>query len=114
LRSAAAQESGGLSGKPLFGPSTALLADMYRLTGGRTPLIGIGGVASAEEAYVKIRAGASLVQLYTALIFAGPALVGQIKTGLAELLRRDGFASVADAVGTDTTVGTQVSLKTPA
>jgi len=74
---------------------------MYCLTEGRLPLIGVGGVASAADAYAKIRAGASLVQLYTALVFAGPALLGHIKTGLAELLRRDGFASVADAIGAD-------------
>ena len=73
---------------------------MYRLTQGRLPLIGVGGIASAEDAYAKIRAGASLVQLYTALVFAGPALVGQIKSGLASLLARDGFASIAEAVGT--------------
>jgi dihydroorotate dehydrogenase len=74
---------------------------MYRLTEGRLPLIGVGGVASAEDAYAKIRAGASLVQLYTALVFAGPALLARIKTGLAALLRRDGFASVGEAVGAD-------------
>ena len=74
---------------------------MYRLTQGRLPLIGVGGVASAEDAYAKIRAGASLVQLYTALVFDGPGLLGRIKTGVAELLRRDGFASVGDAVGAD-------------
>jgi dihydroorotate dehydrogenase len=101
LRSPQANEAGGLSGRPLFGPSTALLAEMYRLTEGRLPLIGVGGVASAEDAYAKIRAGASLVQLYTALVFAGPALLTRIKTGLAALLRRDGFASVAEAVGAD-------------
>ena len=95
-----AHEAGGLSGRPLFGPSTALLADMYRLTQGRLPLIGVGGIASAADAYAKIRAGASLVQLYTALVFAGPDLVSQIKSGLADLLRRDGFGSIADAVGT--------------
>jgi dihydroorotate dehydrogenase len=95
-----AHEAGGLSGRPLFAPSTALLAEMYRLTQGRLPLIGVGGIASAEDAYVKIRAGASLVQLYTALVFAGPALVGQIKSGLASLLRSDGFGSIAEAVGT--------------
>ncbi len=82
-------------------PSTALLGDMYRLTEGRLPLIGVGGVASAADAYAKIRAGCSLVQFYTALVFAGPALLGRIKTGLAELLRRDGFASVTEAVGAD-------------
>jgi dihydroorotate dehydrogenase len=101
LRSPAAREAGGLSGRPLFAPSTALLADFYRLTDGRLPLIGTGGVASAHDAYAKIRAGASLVQLYTALIFSGPALLREIKTGLATLLRRDGFACVADAVGAD-------------
>jgi dihydroorotate dehydrogenase len=100
LKSRHAQEAGGLSGRPLFAPATALLAEMYRLTGGRLPLIGVGGVADAADAYAKIRAGASLVQLYTALIFAGPALVGRIKRGLADLLRKDGCATVADAVGT--------------
>ena len=101
LKSAAAGEQGGLSGKPLFVPSTALVADIYRLTEGKIPLIGVGGIASAEDAYAKIRAGASLVQLYTALVFQGPALIGRIKRGLAELLRRDGFANIAEAVGAD-------------
>jgi dihydroorotate dehydrogenase len=101
LRSRNANEDGGLSGGPLFTPSTALLADIYRLTGGRLPLIGVGGVASAADAYAKIRAGASLVQLYTALVFTGPALLDEIKTGLAELLLHDRFTSVADAVGVD-------------
>jgi dihydroorotate dehydrogenase len=105
LRSRDAQEAGGLSGRPLFAASTALLAEMYRLTQGRLPLIGVGGVASASEAYAKIRAGASLVQLYTALIFHGPALIGEIKTGLAEVLRRDGFASIGEAVGVDAAGG---------
>ena len=95
-----AHEAGGLSGRPLFAPSTALLAEMYRLTQGRLPLIGVGGIASAEDAYAKIRAGASLVQLYSALVFAGPDLVSQIKSGLASLLRRDGFDSITEAVGT--------------
>jgi dihydroorotate dehydrogenase len=101
LRSAAASEPGGLSGKPLFAPSTALLGEIYRLTDGKIPLIGVGGIASAADAYAKIRAGASLVQLYTALIFEGPALIGRIKRGLAELLSRDGFSSIADAIGAD-------------
>jgi len=100
LVSSQAQQAGGLSGRPLFAASTALLAEMYRLTQGRLPLIGVGGIASAEDAYAKIRAGASLVQLYTALVFAGPALVGQIKSGLVSLLRRDGFSSIAEAVAT--------------
>ena len=101
LRSPQAGEAGGLSGKPLFAPSTALLAEIYRLTGGAIPLVGVGGIASAADAYAKIRAGASLVQLYTALVFHGPALVGRIKRGLAELLRRDGFSSIGAAVGAD-------------
>ncbi|MGH7111897.1 MAG: quinone-dependent dihydroorotate dehydrogenase [Stellaceae bacterium] len=99
LKSRHAQEAGGLSGRPLLAPATALLAEMYRLTEGQVPLIGVGGVAGAADAYAKIRAGASLVQVYTALVFAGPALVGRIKRGLAERLRADGYATVAEAVG---------------
>ena len=99
LRSRHAGETGGLSGRPLFTASTALLSDMYRLTQGRLPLVGVGGIGSAADALAKIRAGASLVQLYTALVFEGPALVGRIKTGLAELLRREGFDSVGSAIG---------------
>jgi dihydroorotate dehydrogenase len=94
-----AAEAGGLSGRPLFAPSTAVLADMYRLTAGRIPLIGVGGVADAAGAYAKIRAGAALLQVYTALVFDGPALVGRICRELAELLRRDGFNSVVEAIG---------------
>ena len=101
LTSSARDEAGGLSGRPLLAPSTALLADLYRRTEGRVPLIGVGGIASAAEAYAKIRAGASLVQLYTALVYQGLGLVGEIKTGLAQKLAADGFASVAEAVGAD-------------
>ncbi|HKD29834.1 MAG TPA: dihydroorotate dehydrogenase (quinone), partial [Xanthobacteraceae bacterium] len=92
---------GGLSGKPLFAPSTACLAAMYRFTEGRIPIIGCGGITSGADAYAKIRAGASLVQLYSALVFHGPGLVGRVKRELEELLRRDGFSSVAGAVGAD-------------
>jgi dihydroorotate dehydrogenase len=99
LKSRHAAEPGGLSGRPLYAGSTALLADMYRLTQGRLPLIGVGGVFSAADAYAKIRAGASLVQLYTALVFLGPALVGELTTGLAELLERGGFTSITQAIG---------------
>jgi dihydroorotate dehydrogenase len=95
-------EAGGLSGRPLFARSTALLAEMYRLTGGRIPLIGVGGVSGGGDAYAKIRAGASLVQLYTALIYRGPGLVARINHDLARRLAADGFASVADAVGVNT------------
>jgi dihydroorotate dehydrogenase len=95
------KETGGLSGRPVFKPSTEVLADFYRLLEQRLPLIGVGGVASGADAYAKIRAGASLVQLYTALIYEGPALVGRIKRDLAKLLAKDGFASVSEAVGAD-------------
>lgn len=94
-------QAGGLSGRPLFTASTRVLADMYRLTEGRLPIVGVGGVSSGGDAYAKIRAGASLVQLYTALVYEGPGLVGRIKRELASLLKRDGFASVAAAVGAD-------------
>src|ERR1700761_1641277 len=99
LRSPDAPEPGGLSVAPLFQPSTRLLAEMYRLTRGALPLIGVGGIGSGADAYAKIRAGASLIQLYSALTYQGPALVGRIKRELADLLRRDGFGSVAEAVG---------------
>jgi dihydroorotate dehydrogenase len=93
-------QAGGLSGVPLFEASTAVLADMYKLTGGKITLIGAGGISSGADAYAKIRAGATLVQLYTALVYQGPALVGRIKSDLVDLLKRDGFASVSEAVGT--------------
>jgi dihydroorotate dehydrogenase len=101
LKSPHACAPGGLSGRPLLAPSTACLASMYRLTRGTIPLIGCGGIASGADAYVKVRAGASLVQLYSALVFHGPALVGNIKRELAARLRADGFACVGDAVGVD-------------
>ena len=96
-----AKESGGLSGPPLFGPSTRLLANMYKLIDGKVPLIGCGGISSGEDAYRKIRAGAALVQVYTALVFEGPLVIQRMKRELAFCLRRDGFANVADAVGAD-------------
>ena len=99
LRSAHRAQSGGLSGTPLFAASTAMLARAHALSAGRLVLIGAGGVARGADAYAKIRAGASLVQLYTAFAYAGPALVGRIRRELAALLARDGFAHVADAVG---------------
>ncbi|MFN0025157.1 MAG: quinone-dependent dihydroorotate dehydrogenase [Parvularculaceae bacterium] len=99
LKSLHRDEKGGLSGQPLFAPSTALLREFHETLNGRLPLIGVGGVFSAEDAYAKIRAGASLVQLYTALIYKGPALVAEIVEGLPRLLKRDGFALLAEAVG---------------
>jgi dihydroorotate dehydrogenase len=101
LQSRSAHEPGGLSGKPLFAASTALVAEMYRLTSGRVPIIGVGGIASGADAYKKIRAGASLVQLYSALVFHGPGLVQDIARDLAALLARDGFTSISAAVGAD-------------
>ena len=101
LQAADRGEKGGLSGRPLLEPSTRVLAKVYKQTKGRVPLVGVGGVASAEDAYVKIRNGASLVQLYTAMTIQGPGVVREIKRGLPLLLKRDGFASVADAVGAD-------------
>lgn len=93
--------TGGLSGAPLMEMATGVLADMRRLTKGRIPLVGVGGIASGADAYRKVRAGASLVQLYTALTFQGPDLVGRIKDDLVKALRRDGFATLEEAVGAD-------------
>ena len=101
LRSRHRGETGGLSGRPLRDLATRRLADLYRLSEGRLPLVGAGGVASGADAYAKIRAGASLVQLYSALVYEGPGLVERIKRDLAARLRRDGFGSVAEAVGAD-------------
>jgi dihydroorotate dehydrogenase len=101
LASAYRSEAGGLSGAPLFAPSTAQLARMHKATGGRIPLVGVGGIASGKDAYAKVRAGASLVQLYSALALQGPSLLTRIKQDLAGLLRADGFCSVAEAVGAD-------------
>jgi len=92
-------EAGGLSGAPLQALSTERLRAFWAAAAGRLALIGVGGVASGADAYAKIRAGASAVQLYSALVYEGPGLVGRIKRELAACLRRDGFASVKDAVG---------------
>lgn len=95
-----ATEKGGLSGQPLFEKSTRTLARLYQLTEGAVPLIGVGGVASADQAYAKIRAGASAVQLYTGLVYGGLSLVTEIAKGLDALLAQDGFANVSQATGT--------------
>ncbi|MEX1234455.1 MAG: quinone-dependent dihydroorotate dehydrogenase [Roseovarius sp.] len=100
LTSAHRGEAGGLSGAPLFERSTRVLARLSQLTNGNMPLIGVGGVASPEDAYAKIRAGASAVQLYSALVYEGLGLVPRIARGLDRLLEADGFANVAEAVGT--------------
>jgi len=100
LRSPNKAETGGLSGRPLFQPSTAMLAEVYRLTGGRLPLVAVGGIENAETAWAKIRAGASLLQLYTAFAYAGPRIIAEILDGLAARLKAEGFASIGEAVGT--------------
>ena len=100
LADANAAEQGGLSGKPLFEASTRVLAKLSDLTGGQLPLIGVGGIGSAEDAYAKITAGAAAVQIYTALIYHGLSLVDEITRGLETLLARDGCAHVSEAVGT--------------
>lgn len=100
LLSRHAAEAGGLSGRPLRDRATQVLARVHALTGGRLPLVGVGGIATAEDAYARIRAGASALQLYTALAYDGLGLVPRLLAGLDALLARDGFASVAEAVGT--------------
>ncbi len=94
-------ESGGLSGAAVRTVSTQMIADMYLRTNGRLPIIGVGGVGSGQDAYDKVRAGASLVQMYSALVFEGPTVVRDIKDELAHLLKADGFTSVKQAVGKD-------------
>lgn len=101
LRSRYAGETGGLSGAPLHDLAHQRLLDFRRATGGTLPLIGVGGIATAEQAYARIRAGASLVQLYSALVYEGPMLASRVNKGLVRLLARDGIANIADAVGID-------------
>ena len=101
LRSASRGEAGGLSGKPLFTASTRLLADAFLRVERQLPLIGVGGIDSAETAFAKIRAGADLVQFYSAMVFHGPGLVKTIKAGLASEVRRAGLPRLAALVGRD-------------
>lgn len=101
LKSRHAVETGGLSGEPLFALSTEILRRFHKATDGRFLLIGAGGIASGADAYAKIRAGASAVQLYSALAYEGPGLVVRIKRDLAQRLQADGFRSVAEAVGAE-------------
>ncbi|MES2158468.1 MAG: quinone-dependent dihydroorotate dehydrogenase [Pseudomonadota bacterium] len=101
LRSVHGGEAGGLSGAPLTDLSLARLRDFRRLLGARLPLIGVGGIGNAEQAYARIRAGASLVQLYSALVYEGPYLARRINAGLKALMNRDGVRNVADIVGVD-------------
>lgn len=102
LKSPKQAERGGLSGRPIFEASTALLSAIRRAVGPAPVLVGVGGVFDGADAYAKIRAGANLIQLYTTLVYRGPPVVEAIKRELASCLVRDGFASVADAVGDGT------------
>jgi dihydroorotate dehydrogenase len=101
LRSHHAGETGGLSGAPLRSLALERLRDFRKATGGAIPLVGVGGIATAEHAWERIRAGASLVQLYSAMVYEGPGLGARIVKGLEALMRRDGFASIAEAVGSE-------------
>jgi len=95
------QEPGGLSGKPLRALATSFVRHLYRAVGGQLPIIGVGGIFSAEDAYEKIKAGASAVQIYTGFVYEGPAVVKRINQGLIRLMERDGFKSISAMVGTD-------------
>ena len=99
LKNSKSVESGGLSGKPLFEKSNEVLRNFYRLTDGKIPLIGVGGISSAQDAYIKIKNGASLVQIYSAFIYQGFALVEEIKKQLSENLKKDGFKNISEAIG---------------
>jgi dihydroorotate dehydrogenase len=96
-----ARETGGLSGKPLKDRSTEVVRQIFSQTGGKLPIIGSGGIFTADDAYDKIRAGASLIEIYTALIYRGPGLLRELAAGLKERLRRDGFGSITEAIGAD-------------
>ena len=101
LRSAHANEAGGLSGAPLRDLAQQRLRDFRKATGDAMPLVGVGGIATAEDAWARIRAGASLVQLYSAMVYEGPGIARRITRELKALMRRDGFASIAAAVGSE-------------
>jgi dihydroorotate dehydrogenase len=96
-----ASEAGGLSGKPLTSRSTEIIRQIYKQTKGRLPIIGSGGIFTAQDAYDKIRAGASLVEIYTALIYEGPELIRRLNQGLLQLMHKDGFTHISQAVGAD-------------
>jgi len=101
IQSKHSSETGGLSGKPLREMSTDVIRDMYRLTNGQIPIVGVGGVSCGEDAYAKVRAGASLIQLYSALIFLGPPVLDKIKQELEDCLLKDGYSHLSEAVGAD-------------
>jgi dihydroorotate dehydrogenase len=102
LRSRFAAEAGGLSGAPLKALALDALRKFRSASGGEIPLIGVGGIANADDAWERIRSGASLIQLYTAMVYEGPSIGRRIARGLAQHLRREGFASIGEAVGSET------------
>ena len=99
LQSRYTGEAGGLSGEPLRDLAHQRLCDFRSASGGAIPLVGVGGIATADDAWARIRAGASLVQLYSAMVYEGPRLARRINAGLLSLMRRDGFSTIAEAVG---------------
>lgn len=101
LQHANRTQQGGLSGKPLTNQSTEVIRQIYRLTEGKLPIIGCGGVFTAQDVYDKIRAGASLVEIYTALVYEGPEILNQLHEGVAQLLNKDGFRHISQAIGAD-------------
>ena len=101
LKSQLKDQDGGLSGGPIFELSTRVLSNMYKLTKGNVPLVGVGGISSGLGAYKKIKAGASLVQLYSALVYHGPGLASKIADELEILLKKDGFSNITEAIGLD-------------
>ena len=101
LKSEFKNEKGGLSGEPLREKSTETIREMYKLTQGKVPIIGVGGIASGKDAYEKIKAGASVVEVYSALVYQGIGLVPRIKKELVELLQKDGYKNISEAVGKD-------------
>jgi len=100
LHGANKKESGGLSGLPLKKRSTKIIRFLYKESNGSIPIIGVGGIFTAEDAYEKIKAGASLIELYTGLIYEGPGIVKKINKGLVQLLEQDGFKNISEAIGT--------------
>jgi dihydroorotate dehydrogenase len=101
LRSPSGPEPGGLSGRPITAKVTSFVAHIYRSTRGQVPIIGVGGIFNADDAYEKIKAGASAVQIYTGWIYEGPGAVKRINRGLRRLLERDGFKQISQAVGVE-------------
>ncbi|HEY7217934.1 MAG TPA: quinone-dependent dihydroorotate dehydrogenase [Candidatus Binatia bacterium] len=101
LKSRHGKEPGGLSGRPITSMVTAFIAHIYKMTAGKLPIIGVGGIFNAQDAYNKIKAGAGAVQIYTGWIYEGPGAIKRINRGLLELLEQDGFKNAAEAVGAD-------------